>query len=88
MKLLSLNKLMLVERNIIVMSDTNQDDEIEDNENLVGALDEYLVLNSNELISYGLDNYKIGDHCHIKNINDDYVFKMIYKNITIVELSE
>ena len=56
MKLLSLNKLMLVERNIIVMSDTNQDDEIEDNENLVGAVDEYLVLNSNELISYGLDN--------------------------------
>lgn len=88
MKLLSLNKLMLVERNIIVMSDTNQDDEIEDNENLVGAVDEYLVLNSNELISYGLDNYKFGDHCHIKDINDDYVFKMIYKNITIVELSE
>lgn len=87
MKLLSLNKLMLVERNIIVMSDTNQDNEIEDNENLVGAVDEYLVLNSNELISYGLDNYKIGDRCHIKNINDDYVFKMIYKNITIVELS-
>ena len=88
MKLLSVDKLIQVECNVIIfMSVENQDEEVEENGNIVDVVHEYRVLNSNELQNYKLYNYKFGDFCHIIDIYGDYVIKIIFNDINVIELS-
>lgn len=88
MKLLSVDKLIQVECNVIIfMSVENQDEEVEENGNIVDVVHEYRVLNSNELQNYKLYNYNFGDFCHIIDIYGDYVIKIICNDINVIELS-
>lgn len=89
MKLLSLDKLIQVECNVIIfMSVANQDEEVEENGNIVEVVHKYRALNSDELEQYELYNYNPGDFCHIIDFYGDYMIKIICNDVSVTELGE